>query len=76
MLMTEMFTYYSQFAICLLCHVILKQTLDAKKVDPDQLLDLVLEIIPDKSCLLFCPTKKNCENVVQMLATLIRKHHQ
>ncbi|WAR21952.1 HELQ-like protein [Mya arenaria] len=33
------------------------------KVDPDHLLGLVLEVVPQNSCLLFCPTKKNFRRV-------------
>lgn len=44
------------------------------KVDPDHLLGLVLEVIPDNSCLVFCPTKKNCENVALMMCKLMSKY--
>lgn len=44
------------------------------KVDPDHLLGLVTEVIPQHSCLIFCPTKKNCENVALMLSKLMAKH--
>ncbi|KAK3590231.1 hypothetical protein CHS0354_041297 [Potamilus streckersoni] len=43
------------------------------KIDCDHLFGLILEVIPDKSCLLFCPTKKNCENVAMMLAKMMMK---
>jgi len=46
------------------------------QVDPEHLLPLVLEIVPDNSCLLFCPTKRHCENVALMLARLMRQHHR
>jgi len=35
--------------------------------DVDNLAFLVQEIIPDDSCLIFCSTKKNCENVALLL---------
>lgn len=35
--------------------------------DPDQLLELVLEVIPKHSCLIFCPTKKTCQNLALLL---------
>ena len=35
--------------------------------DPDQLLTLVLEVIPRHSCLVFCSTKKNCQSVALLL---------
>ncbi|XP_052771050.1 helicase POLQ-like [Mya arenaria] len=46
------------------------------KVDPDHLLGLVLEVVPQNSCLLFCPTKKNCENVALMLCKLMAKYRR
>lgn len=45
-----------------------------EKTDPDQLFGLVLEVIPDNSCLVFCPTKKNCENVAMLLAKMMVKY--
>ncbi|UYV81964.1 HELQ [Cordylochernes scorpioides] len=36
--------------------------------DPDNICNLVRDVIPDHSCLIFCPTKKHCENVAQLLA--------
>ncbi|XP_053406623.1 helicase POLQ-like [Mercenaria mercenaria] len=44
------------------------------KTDPDHVLGLALEVIPDNSCLVFCPTKKNCENVALMLSKLMAKY--
>jgi len=38
-------------------------TTEMKKNDPDGLIGLVREVIPNDSCLIFCSTKKNCENV-------------
>ncbi|XP_071090102.1 helicase POLQ-like [Haliotis cracherodii] len=49
---------------------------DLKIQDPDHLLGLVMEVIPNNSCLVFCPTKKNCENVALMLSKLMIKHHR
>lgn len=40
------------------------------KRDPDHVAALVLEIVPHASCLIFCPTKQNCENVAVMLGDL------
>ena len=45
-----------------------------KKMDPDQLLALVTEVIPNYSCLVFCPTKKNCENVAEMICKSLSKY--
>ncbi|XP_059821307.1 helicase POLQ-like isoform X1 [Hypanus sabinus] len=44
-----------------------------EKIDPDHLIALVTEVIPKYSCLLFCPTKKNCENVSKMLCKYLNK---
>jgi POLQ-like helicase len=43
------------------------------QLDPDQLCSLVLEVIPQGSCLVFCPTKKNCQNVALLLSKCIPK---
>ena len=40
------------------------------KMDVDQLAILVLEE-GDSSCLVFCPTKKNCQNMALLLAKLL-----
>ncbi|XP_046395540.1 helicase POLQ-like [Ischnura elegans] len=39
--------------------------------DPDQLSGLVAEVIPSNSCLIFCPTKKNCENVAVLVCRFL-----
>ena len=36
--------------------------------DPDHLSVLAQEVIPKYSCLVFCPTKLNCQNVAKLLA--------
>ncbi|XP_012875682.1 PREDICTED: helicase POLQ-like isoform X1 [Dipodomys ordii] len=46
-----------------------------KKMDPDHLVALVSEVIPNYSCLVFCPSKKNCENVAEMLCKFLSKAH-
>ncbi|XP_051026262.1 helicase POLQ-like isoform X1 [Acomys russatus] len=46
-----------------------------KKMDPDHLVALVTEVIPDYSCLVFCPSKKNCENVAEMLCKFLSKEY-
>ena len=43
------------------------------QLDPDQLAALVLEVVPDSSCLVFCPTKKNCQNVALLLAKCLQR---
>ena len=42
-------------------------------MDPDQLGTLVLEVAPQSSCLVFCPTKKNCQNVALLLAKCLQR---
>ncbi|XP_053453735.1 helicase POLQ-like isoform X2 [Nycticebus coucang] len=44
-----------------------------KKMDPDHLVALVTEVIPNYSCLVFCPTKKNCENIAEMICKFLSK---
>ncbi|XP_028629505.1 helicase POLQ-like isoform X3 [Grammomys surdaster] len=46
-----------------------------KKMDPDHLVALVTEVIPNYSCLVFCPSKKNCENVAEMLCKFLSKDY-
>ena len=36
-------------------------------LDPDHLSCLVEEVVPHSSCLIFCPTKKSCQNVALLL---------
>uniref|UniRef100_A0A670ZF93 Helicase, POLQ like n=1 Tax=Pseudonaja textilis TaxID=8673 RepID=A0A670ZF93_PSETE len=49
-----------------------KYSSELQKVDPDHLIALVTEVIPKHSCLVFCPTKKNCENVAGMICKHIK----
>ncbi|XP_059142587.1 helicase POLQ-like [Physella acuta] len=51
-------------------------TKELQQRDPDHLYGLVTEVIPANSCLVFCSTKKNCENVARMLSELICKHQR
>ncbi|KAL6078258.1 hypothetical protein STEG23_006515 [Scotinomys teguina] len=46
-----------------------------KRMDPDHLVALVTEVIPNYSCLVFCPSKKNCENVAEMLCKFLSKDY-
>ncbi|XP_069781952.1 helicase POLQ-like isoform X2 [Narcine bancroftii] len=50
-----------------------KYSSNMEKIDPDHIIALVTEVIPQHSCLLFCPTKKNCENVSKMLCKYLSK---
>ncbi|XP_044259159.1 helicase POLQ-like [Tribolium madens] len=42
-------------------------------IDPDKLGALVMEVIPEGSCLIFCASKKNCENVAYLLCKVVNK---
>uniref|UniRef100_UPI0037E783D0 helicase POLQ-like isoform X2 n=1 Tax=Semicossyphus pulcher TaxID=241346 RepID=UPI0037E783D0 len=44
-----------------------------QKMDPDHIIALVTEVIPAHSCLVFCPTKKNCENVAGMICKYLKE---
>ncbi|KAI4893187.1 hypothetical protein NFI96_018502, partial [Prochilodus magdalenae] len=44
-----------------------------QKMDPDHIIALVNEVIPHQSCLIFCATKKNCENVAGMICKYLKK---
>ncbi|XP_073397914.1 helicase POLQ-like isoform X2 [Dendrobates tinctorius] len=43
------------------------------RIDPDHIIALVTEVIPNLSCLVFCPTKRNCENVAEMICKYLNK---
>lgn len=40
-------------------------------MDPDHIGGLVSEVIPEKSCLIFCSSKKNCENLATLLCKIL-----
>ena len=42
---------------------------ELKRDDPDGLVGLVKEVVPEQSCLIFCSTKKNCENLASLLCS-------
>ncbi|KAM6441042.1 helicase POLQ-like isoform 1-T1 [Liasis olivaceus] len=50
-----------------------KYSSDLQKMDPDHLIALATEVIPKYSCLVFCPTKKNCENVAELICKHINR---
>ncbi|NXD16704.1 HELQ Helicase, partial [Nothocercus nigrocapillus] len=50
-----------------------KYSSNLEKADPDHIIALVTEVIPKYSCLIFCPTKKNCENVAAMVCKYLNK---
>ncbi|XP_050561559.1 helicase POLQ-like [Spodoptera frugiperda] len=45
----------------------------ATSLDPDLIGGLVSEVVPKGSVLVFCPTKRNCENVTTLLCKLQRR---
>ncbi|KAM8854125.1 helicase POLQ-like isoform 2-T2 [Synchiropus picturatus] len=51
----------------------LKYSSSMQKMDPDHIIALVTEVVPTHSCLVFCPTKKNCENVATMICKYLRE---
>ncbi|KAK9502736.1 hypothetical protein O3M35_011446 [Rhynocoris fuscipes] len=40
--------------------------------DPDNIGFLVKEVVPNSSCLVFCPSKSNCENVAVMICDSLK----
>jgi POLQ-like helicase len=54
-------------------HFCLQYSAAAASVDPDMIGGLVGEVIPESSCLVFCPTKKSCENVAQLICSVLPK---
>ncbi|XP_020814682.1 helicase POLQ-like [Drosophila serrata] len=44
-----------------------------KKADPDHLAGLISECAPEHCCLVFCPSRKNCENVALLLSRIVPK---
>ncbi|XP_066488876.1 helicase POLQ-like isoform X2 [Tiliqua scincoides] len=50
-----------------------KYSSSLQNTDPDHLIALVTEVIPKYSCLVFCPTKKNCENVAEMICKYLNR---
>ncbi|XP_029940073.1 helicase POLQ-like [Salarias fasciatus] len=50
-----------------------KYSSSMQKADPDHVVALVTEVVPSHSCLVFCPTKKNCENVAQMICSYLKE---
>ncbi|XP_015122481.1 helicase POLQ-like isoform X2 [Diachasma alloeum] len=43
----------------------------ALKQDPDKIGGLVMDVVPKDSCLIFCATRKNCENVALLLTRVL-----
>ncbi|KAL8206370.1 UNVERIFIED_CONTAM: hypothetical protein K2H54_000872 [Gekko kuhli] len=53
-----------------------KYSSNLQKADPDHLIALATEVIPEYSCLIFCPTKKNCENVAQKICKYLNRENK
>ncbi|KAH0615810.1 hypothetical protein JD844_026345 [Phrynosoma platyrhinos] len=53
-----------------------KYSSNLQRMDPDHLIALVTEVIPKYSCLVFCPTKKNCENVAEMICKHLNRDYK
>lgn len=53
--------------------LLLQYSSSMQKMDPDHIIALVTEVIPLHSCLVFCPTKKNCENVAGMICKYLKE---
>lgn len=49
-------------------------TEEMTKIDPDKIGGLVMEVVPEGSCLIFCPSKKNSENVALLLTRVLNKY--
>merc|ERR1719259_1012330 len=48
-------------------------TAEENRADPDGICGLVREVVPAHAVLVFCPTRRNCESVATLLATLLPK---
>ncbi|XP_046671023.1 helicase POLQ-like isoform X1 [Homalodisca vitripennis] len=46
---------------------------EQRQQDPDQIGALVEQVIPEHSCLVFCPSKKNCENVALLVCNVFKR---
>ncbi|XP_034939312.1 LOW QUALITY PROTEIN: helicase POLQ-like [Chelonus insularis] len=45
----------------------------ARQIDPDKIGGLVMDVVPQHSCLIFCASRKNCENVALLLTRVLLK---
>uniref|UniRef100_A0A1Q3EVX4 Putative dna polymerase theta n=1 Tax=Culex tarsalis TaxID=7177 RepID=A0A1Q3EVX4_CULTA len=54
-------------------HVEFDYSDDHRRIDPDHVIGMVLDVIPSKSCLLFCPTKRQCEQLCALMVEHLPK---
>ncbi|KAG5319835.1 HELQ Helicase, partial [Pseudoatta argentina] len=50
-----------------------KYSHDVAILDPDRIGGLIMEVVPNDSCLIFCSSRKNCENLALLLAKILSK---
>uniref|UniRef100_A0A8C1XSU3 Helicase POLQ-like n=1 Tax=Cyprinus carpio TaxID=7962 RepID=A0A8C1XSU3_CYPCA len=65
--------YQSTELIEPLCDGLFQYSSGMQKMDPDRIIALATEVIPQQSCLIFCATKKNCENLAGMICKYLNK---
>nr|XP_045595489.1 helicase POLQ-like [Procambarus clarkii] len=44
---------------------------EQKRLDADMIGGLVGEVVPDHSCLVFCPTRRNCETLAELICRIL-----
>ncbi|XP_064096289.1 helicase POLQ-like [Macrobrachium nipponense] len=46
-------------------------TREQKQLDTDMIGGLVGEVVPDHSCIVFCPTRRNCETLAELICQIL-----